>query len=45
MPSKLTFEARERTWGFPPNPNTMPAISVDLPVPLGPMIMFKYADG
>lgn len=44
-PVQLTSLLLESSAGFPPHPKIMPATSVDLPVPLGPMIMFRFFPG
>lgn len=42
---QLTSLLRERSTGFPPHPRIIPATIVDLPVPLGPMIMLRFFPG
>lgn len=36
---------RARIFGSPPSPRTIAETRVDLPVPLGPIITFRYSDG
>lgn len=44
-PIELTFSDRDNTFGLPPIPRTIAATNVDLPVPFGPIITFRYSPG
>lgn len=41
----LTFDPRPIVFGFPPKPSIIAATIVDLPVPLHPIIRFKFGPG
>lgn len=42
---RLTSLLLDSKAGFPPHPKIIPATIVDLPVPFGPIIMFKFLPG